>query len=214
MSAATDPLTTAITDAYERRATDYINAVGSVETAHPMDRLMITDWARALSGPVVDAGCGPGHWTDHLRRLGLDATGVDLTPAFLRHARQSYPGITFQSGNLERLPVESHSLGGVLSWFSLIHRRPEDVPLALAEFRRVLREPGGRLLVGFFTGRELEPFDHAVVTAFRWPVDDMCQRLTEAGFTILEIHTRQLRGERPGAGIIAGTEPDDRPLSR
>ena len=214
MSTGTDPVAAAVIDAYERRAADYISAVGSTETAHPMDRLMITDWARSLSGPVVDAGCGPGHWTDHLCRLGLDTTGIDLTPAFLRHARQSHPGSTFHSGSLDRLPVESGGLGGVLSWFSLIHRPPQDVPVALLEFRRVLCEPGGRLLLGFFTGRKLEPFDHAVVTAYRWPVDDMCQRLTDAGFTILEIHTRQLRGERPRAAIIAGTEPDDRPISR
>lgn len=204
----------AVTDAYERRAADYIRAVGSVDDAHALDRLLITDWARSCTGRIVDAGCGPGHWTDHLHRLGIDAVGVDLTPAFLQHARQAYPDITFQQGDLDELDFPSGSVGGVLAWFSVIHRPPESMATALGEFRRVLRTPGGRLLLGFFSGRRREPFDHAVVTAYRWPVDDLCQELTDAGFTVLETHFRQLRGERPAAAIIAGTEPDDRPFSR
>lgn len=205
---------TAATDAYECRAAEYIRAVGSVDAAHPLDRLMITEWARSLTGRVVDAGCGPGQWTDHIHRLGIDITGVDLTGAFLHHARLSYPDIDFRRLSFDQLPCPTGSLGGILAWFSLIHRPPATVPTALREFRRVLRQPGGRLLVGFFTGRALEPFDHAVVTAYRWPVDDMCRQLSDSGFEVLEIHTRQLRGERPGAAIVAGTEPDDRPLSR
>jgi hypothetical protein len=37
---------------------------------------------------VADVGCGPGHVTAHLRGLGVDAFGIDLSPvaAWLRDA--------------------------------------------------------------------------------------------------------------------------------
>lgn len=203
-----------VTGAYERRAAEYSDMIGSMDAAHPVDRALVDTWAAAVDGPVVDAGCGPGHWTDHLAGQGRDAWGVDLTPAFITRARASYPSSTFHLASLDHLPAADGTVGGVLAWFSLIHRAPTDVPAALVEFRRVLRDPDGRLLLGFFEGPAVEPFDHAVVTAYRWPVDAMCELVTAAGFTVAETHVTQRRGERPHAVVAATRQPDERPLRR
>jgi SAM-dependent methyltransferase len=37
----------------------------------------------AGDGLVVDVGCGPGHVTAHLHKLGIDAFGIDLSPAMI-----------------------------------------------------------------------------------------------------------------------------------
>ena len=43
----------------------------------------------------------------------------------------------------------------------------------------------------------------AVVTAWRWPVDELTARLGAAGFTVLETTTRADPGSRPHAALIA-----------
>lgn len=213
MSDTADPLAP-VAAAYERRAAEYSAVIGTMDAVHPVDRQVVESWAAGIDWPVIDAGCGPGQWTDHLASLGLDAWGIDLTPAFIARARAHYPRRTFHLGSLDRLPAQDQSVGGILAWYSLIHRAPHEVPAALAEFRRVLRAPTGRLLIGFFEGPTVECFDHAVVTACRWPVDAMVELVTAAGFTVTETHISQRRGERPHAAVMATLQPDDRPLRR
>jgi hypothetical protein len=73
----------------------------------------------------------------------------------------------------------------------------------LATIRRVMA-PGGALVVGFFDGAELEPFEHTVVVAHRWPVDEMARRLAVAGFVEVErLHRAQEGERRPHAAIAA-----------
>jgi ubiquinone/menaquinone biosynthesis C-methylase UbiE len=103
------------------------------------------------------------------------------------------------------LGAATASLGGVLSWYSLIHHDPLDIRTPLAEFARVIR-PGGGLLVGFFEGPAVETFDHAVTTAYRWPVVELGEWLVAAGFEVMETHTRTGIGYRPHGAIIARRE--------
>jgi hypothetical protein len=52
--------------AYSNRAEEYSRLLGSIGSAHPSDLHLVTQWASAIDGPVIDVGCGPGQWTDHL----------------------------------------------------------------------------------------------------------------------------------------------------
>ncbi|WP_295853914.1 class I SAM-dependent methyltransferase [uncultured Microbacterium sp.] len=182
-------------NAYDTRAEEYIAALGSMDAVHPVDRTIVDAWAAGLTGPVLDAGCGPGHWTAHLAGSGLDVRGVDLAPRFVEHARATHPGIRFDLGTIDELEQADGGLGGILSWFSTIHHAPDAVSTPLREFARTVR-PGGGLLLGFFVGRVLEPFDHAVTRAWRWPVDDLSESVDAAGFDIVETHVRATRGAR------------------
>ena len=58
------------------------------------------------------------------------------------------------------LPLGDASLGGALTWYSLIHTPTEQLPAVLAELARVLR-PGGQLLVAFQAGDEPVHLRHA-----------------------------------------------------
>ncbi|WP_431245326.1 class I SAM-dependent methyltransferase [Leifsonia xyli] len=178
-----------VRDAYDRRAAEYIELFGLMSSADGRDLRVVSSWADGLSGPVVDAGCGPGQWTDFLRRRGLDVRGVDQVPSFVSFARATYLEVPFSLGSLEQLEDAPGSVGGVLAWYSLIHYAPDAVQRPLREFARVLR-PGGGLLVGLFTWGEVGEFSHAVAPAWRWPLEAFGRELVSAGFSVVATASR------------------------
>jgi hypothetical protein len=64
-------------------------------------------------GPVLDAGCGPGTTSGYLHALGLEVSGIDLSPRMIEHARRLHPGVRFevarQQGHRLRLPVAART---------------------------------------------------------------------------------------------------------
>lgn len=191
-----------VTQAYSRRAQEYVDALGSMAATHQADRDLIKAWAKGLGGPVLDVGCGPGQWTAWLHGLGVDVEGVDPVAEFIEDARTRYPEVSFRFGRAEDLDVPAGTLAGILAWYSLIHLSPEVVDAALSEFARALR-PGGGLIVGFFEGPELEAFDHKVVGAYYWPVEMLAEHLEAAGFEVFGTRTRTEPGSRPHGVITA-----------
>ena len=155
-----------------------------------------------MTGRIIDVGCGPGQWTNYLHEHGVDIDGVDPVPEFINEARQRNPGVDYRIGHADRLGVEDASLGGVLAWCSLIHTDPDQIGVPLTEFARCVR-PGGSLAIGFFEGAELASFDHAVTTAYFWPVGLLSSRVERAGFVVTDVQTRTDPGTRPQGAIIA-----------
>ena len=195
-----------VRDAYASVADLYIDLFGTSQQVHADDLAFIERHLSIRPGNVLDLGCGPGHITAYLRSLGVDATGIDLVPEFIAHAKAAHPTGTYQLGSMKSLDVENHSIAGILAWYSLIHLPPQGLDEVLAEFRRVMA-PAGTLVVGFFDGDEVAAFDHKVVTAYRWPVDELSERLTRAGFTEVERQHRPGDGtHRPHAAIAARAE--------
>lgn len=188
--------------AYSLRAAEYAEVFGSVDAAHPADRKFVAGWAASLVGPVIDAGCGPGHWTKYLADLGLDVEGIDLVPSFIGHARAHFPEIPFRVASARDIGVADESLGGILAWYSLIHVVPDDVPGVLAEMARCIR-PGGSLLAGFFESPAIQEFPHQVTPAYSWPVQEFTRLLEAAGLTAVAVETRTGPGHRPHAAVIA-----------
>lgn len=184
--------------AYGARAAEYLALAGGIAQMEEPDVDRIARWRDATPGRLLDAGCGPGHWTAFLGAGGRDAEGIDLTPAFVEAARAEHPGIRFSEGTMRDLPYEDASLGGVLAWYSLIHLPPADVPAVLAEFARVLA-PGGGLLIGFFDGAAGEGFAHAVAPAHYWSADALGALLDAAGFDVVDGERRE---RLPGAASI------------
>jgi SAM-dependent methyltransferase len=177
----------ATTEAYDAVAVLYSQLFRDALDQAPLDRAWIAAFAElalaADAGPAVELGCGPGHTTAHLRDLGLDVFGVDLSPVMIGLAREAHPDLRFEIGSMDALDVDDGGLGGILSWYSLIHTPPQVLPAFLSEFSRVLA-PGGPLLLAFFEseGGPVTEFDHKVTPAYRWPVDDMAALAREAGF--------------------------------
>ncbi|MBB2949082.1 SAM-dependent methyltransferase [Actinoplanes lutulentus] len=185
-----------VREAYGAIAGLYINLFGTPDKVHADDLDLI---ARHLSGRVLDLGCGPGHLTGYLHERGADVSGVDLVPEFVEHARATHPGIDFRLGSMDDLDVTG--VDGILSWYSTIHHPPTEIDTVFTGFRRALK-PGGTLVLGFFKSDDLEPFDHKVTTAYRWPVDTMMARLESAGFAEIERQQRPAEdGHRQHAAL-------------
>ncbi|MEW2622197.1 methyltransferase domain-containing protein [Streptomyces sp. NPDC048106] len=174
---------------YDTVAEDYAEHFANPLADKPLERALLAAFAE-LVGPgaaVADLGCGPGAVTGHLAALGLDAFGVDLSPAMLAVARREHPGLRFEQGSMLDLPLPDGGLAGAVSWYSSIHTPDERLPDLFAELYRVLA-PGGRLLLAFQVGAEplrLErPWGHPVTLDFRRRhPEEMARLLTDAGFT-------------------------------
>ncbi|MGW0663556.1 class I SAM-dependent DNA methyltransferase [Streptodolium elevatio] len=178
----------ATASAYDAVATLYAELTRGYLDAFPLDRAVLAAFADSVragggSRPVAELGCGPGYLTAHLRGLGLDAFGIDLSPAMIDIARTDYPGLRFETGSMDALGLADGSLAGVVSWYSVIHAPPQELPVYLAEFGRIVA-PGGHLLLGFFEseGGPVTAFDHKVTTAYRWPIDELARLAGDAGF--------------------------------
>ncbi len=167
---------------------------------------------RAGGGPVADVGCGPGYVTGHLHDLGVEAFGIDLSPEMIAIARRDYPGLCFEVGTMTDLDLITHSVAGVLAFWSVIHVPDHAVPGVFAEFHRVLR-PGGPLLVGFHVGEQVQHTCQgytgrpiAIDTHRRQP-SKVEGWLREAGFTIEATLVIRPDDEIPGAVIYARSSP-------
>jgi len=192
-----------VRQAYASVAGLYIGLFGTTQQVHADDLAFIGRHLAGQPGTVLDLGCGPGHITGYLRSLGVDATGIDMVPEFIAHAQAAHPSGRYQLGSIENLDVANHSIAGILAWYSLIHLPPQNLDGVLAEFRRAVA-PAGMVVLGLFNGDEVAAFDHKVVTAYRWPVDELSERLTRAGFTEVERLKRPSEGtHRPHAAIAA-----------
>ncbi|WP_030203764.1 class I SAM-dependent methyltransferase [Streptomyces sp. NRRL S-87] len=172
--------------AYDGMAELYASMFADRLETRPFTRAMLATFAELVRATgtlrTADVGCGPGHLTAMLHDLGLDAFGLDLSPAMVDHARRAHPALRFEEGRMEALPVEDRVLGGILAHYSMIHTPPASLPALLAEQVRVLA-PGGLLLVSFFATDGPEPvrFDHKVTPAYSWPADSFAELLTGAG---------------------------------
>ena len=99
--------------------------------------------ARSGDSPaILDTGCGEGYYTAGVYRALLDVektprmAGTDISKFILRYAAKREKGIEFAVASSYHLPVADGKVDILLNCFS---------PLALEEFRRVLK-PGGVFL--------------------------------------------------------------------
>jgi SAM-dependent methyltransferase len=142
-----------VRESYDRVADAYVElGMGRLE-AEPWLRAVLAAFAESVRelGPVLDVGCGPGTVTAHLAELGLDASGVDLSPRMVDHARRQYPELRFSVASATELGIAPASLGGVLGWWSLFNLPRAMLPGVLRTFAEAL-VPGGQALVGTHVG--------------------------------------------------------------
>ncbi|WNV74318.1 class I SAM-dependent methyltransferase [Geodermatophilus sp. DSM 44513] len=176
---------------YDRVADNYVaTGVGDLAPA-PWLRAALGAFAegvRAL-GPVLDVGCGPGTVTAHLAGLGVDVSGVDLSPRMIAHARRLHPTLRFTVASATALDLAEESLGGVLGWWSLFNLPRDVLPDVLVSFARAL-VPGGQLLLGTHIGdgeiERSEVYGMPVTwTTHLWQPERLAALLSRAGLQLV-----------------------------
>lgn len=102
---------------------------------------------------VLEVGCGTGALTlaaqTQAGQLGV-VHGIDAAPEMVaaarRKAARAAVPVSFQVGEMERLPFPDDEFDVVLCSFMIFHPTDHERRKGLVEMRRVLK-PGGRLLV-------------------------------------------------------------------
>jgi SAM-dependent methyltransferase len=178
--------------AYDLVAEDYARLLADWLDASPWEQAVLGAFAATVlaagGGPVLDAGCGTGRITGHLAALGLDVSGVDLSPGMVDVARRTLPDLPFAVGTMADLAVADGTLAGALAWYSIIHTPPADRPAVFDELARVLA-PGGHLVVAFQVGNERVRLEHAyghdlTLDAYRLDPDTIAAELEAAGLPV------------------------------
>lgn len=200
---------------YDTVAISYADMLREALNAEPYLRASLALFAELVGesgpGPVADLGCGPGRITAHLSGLGLDAFGIDLSPAMIDVAQREHPALRFEVGSMTDLRLPDASLAGLLAFWSLIHIPDHALDGVFEHFRRVLR-PGAPLLLGFHVGDastlKTEGYGgHPMkVWVHRRQPEQLAARLRAAGFAV-EAQMLLTPAERlPGAVLFARNE--------
>jgi len=166
---------------------------------------------------VLDAGCGPGQWTELLVQLGVRACGMDLSPAMVAIASRHRPDLRYEVGSMLDLNVPDGSIAGILAHFSLIHLPPHLLPTVLAKFARAV-ESNGPLLIGVQIADAAGDegwvlYDHKASPAYLWTLDALVAHLREHGFAELaRLRIEPLSQGKPPAGyLLARRRTSDEP---
>lgn len=132
-------------------------------TNKPLDRLLLKEFAKLNSdiGTCADFGCGPGQTTKFLFDSGVkDIIGVDISPGMLKVAREIFPNIKFEEGNLMDLPYKTEHFASAVAFYAVVHFNDEQIVKAFREVNRVLRRDAN-FLFSFHVGDEPVHFDNA-----------------------------------------------------
>ncbi|MFG3406958.1 class I SAM-dependent methyltransferase [Streptomyces sp. NPDC048142] len=207
MTAEPDFLRTTRTS-YDAIADGYASWTRDELAAKPLERGLLTAFGELVAKgggglPLADVGCGTGRVTGYLHGLGLglDVFGIDLAPQMLAEARKDHPGLRFEEGSMLGLGLPDASLGGLLAWYSTIHVPDEELPLAFAEFHRVLA-PGAYVQLGFQVGDEplrlTEALGQEISLVFhRRQPERIAELLRDAGLEVRSVVWRERETDGP-----------------
>lgn len=181
-----------VRESYDRVADNYVDMVATTSLGDirrmPWLRAAMDVFADAVGGlgPVLDVGCGPGTVTAYLVERGLHASGVDLSPRMIEHARRLHPECTFSVGSSTELDLADGSWGGLVAWWSLFNLPRQVLPQVLSSFARAL-VPGGQLIIGTHVGEgdveRTEAYGGVPVrwTTHLWQPEQLVGLLDQAG---------------------------------
>jgi SAM-dependent methyltransferase len=205
---------------YDRSALRYVQFVGteiSAATEGPIDRALLVAFIELIKRQAVvrvaDVGCGPGRVAAFMAEHGLEVVGVDASPAMLSAARTAHPGIRFEEGQLDDLPIDSGVLAAAVCWYSVIYTPPDRLAEAFGELKRVL-VPGGYALLAFQA--EDEPVHrsdaqgtHLPLTSYRHGLQKVAACLRDTGFEIYSTILREpdLEHETTQQGFVIARNP-------
>lgn len=114
------------------------------------DREKVVALATAVSGPVLELGCGTGRLMLPLARTGVVITGVDNAPAMLARARaklekappDAQGRVTLREGDMVELAVNGRFALALLSYNTAMHLSPAQLSQTLRRVRAHLDDNG------------------------------------------------------------------------
>lgn len=138
MNVFDDPSIASAYDGYYREG--FGRQVDQIEKRLAAD--LIADIPR---GPMLELGCGTGHWSEFFLQQGFTVTGIDTSEAMLRELAARNLAMDYRVASAQAIPFEDNAFGVVASVTML--EFVDDPDGVFDEMFRVL-EPGGWLFLG------------------------------------------------------------------
>jgi len=140
---------------------------------------------------VLDIACGTGYGTSMYQDNGAEAYGIDLSEEAIQHAKEHYPRVNFQVGNMAQISFPDCFFDVVTSFESLEHVEKETGIAFLKEVKRVLK-PGGLFFLSTPNKKVLSPFrcDNPY-HLHEYTERELLDSIKDVGFSIV-----QKRGQR------------------
>ncbi len=181
---------------YNSVATKYTDAFFNELDHKPLDRHLLEEFTSKVryDSKICDLGCGPGHISRFLKDRDKDVFGIDLSNEMLNIAKVKNPDIDYKIGNMMDLELQDNSLGGVVSFYSIVHCTINEVEGVFKEVWRVL-EKDGLLFLSFHSGTQIlhvdSLFDEKVNLDYMFfDTEEIVGILKRVGFRIMEAVTR------------------------
>lgn len=120
----------------------------------PPEAALIASNRAALSGRVLELGCGGGRITGHLVEVATSVHAIDIAADMVAYCRRTYPTATFDEGDLRDLSgFETASWDAIVAGFNVVDVLTDaERSSYLDEMHRML-VPGGLLI---FSSHNLE----------------------------------------------------------
>jgi SAM-dependent methyltransferase len=114
----------------------------------PVEVMLLIRYREALSGRVLELGCGAGRLTGYLAEIASAAHGVDISPAMIEYCRRTYPRASFSEGDMRDLSAfETGSFDVIVASFNVLDvLNDEERRDVVDRIHRVL-VPGGLLMM-------------------------------------------------------------------
>jgi SAM-dependent methyltransferase len=102
----------------------------------------------ALSGRVLELGCGGGRLTAHLISIADTVVGIDIGPSMVEYCRKRYPQGQFLVRDIRELrDLETGSFTGVVAGFNVIDELDDRERRSLLDDMHRVLVPGGTLIL-------------------------------------------------------------------
>jgi SAM-dependent methyltransferase len=114
----------------------------------PVEVTLLVHYREALSGRVLELGCGAGRLTGYLSEIASSTHGLDISPAMVAYCRRRYPRATFGVGDLRDVSAfKPGSFDVIVASYNVIDVLGDAERAGVLEgIHRVLR-PGGLLIM-------------------------------------------------------------------
>ncbi|MGV8169613.1 MAG: class I SAM-dependent methyltransferase [Candidatus Nanoarchaeia archaeon] len=103
----------------------------------------INTFVKMINGTrVLDAGCGGGRDIPEFIKRDMIVEGIDYSAKTIELCRKKFPEVTFYEGDIRNMNLSDQTYEGVWACASILNIEKREIPLALSEFRRILKKNG------------------------------------------------------------------------
>lgn len=154
---------------------------------------------------ILDIACGTGELLKYYNDRNFVTTGIDISKEMINISKRKAPNAKIIEMSLYNIDKLEGNFDGISATFILVHIPKEKINEVVQKIRSRLNK-NGILLIVFTTslkeGFQEEPLDNSCkYYVVNYSKDEICNILTDAGFTILESEEED-RVNKSKIGII------------